>query len=64
MKKYDVRCPVCGIVNRSLYLDETDGWMECEHCRQAVRAQEYVKMVRLPVYDMRRIPVSRITANA
>ena len=29
---YDVLCPICGKVNRSLYLEETDGWMECEHC--------------------------------
>ena len=29
---YDVACPVCGRVNRSLYLEETEGWMECEYC--------------------------------
>ena len=28
----DVRCPECGAVNHSLYLEETDGWMECEKC--------------------------------
>lgn len=32
MKPVDVRCPECGTVNRSLYLEETDGWMECERC--------------------------------
>ena len=25
-----MKCPICGTVNRSLDLDETDGWMECE----------------------------------
>ena len=64
MKMYDAKCPVCGTVNRSLYLDETEGWMECEHCHQTVRVQEYVRMVKLPVYDMKRIPVSRIAAHA
>lgn len=29
---YDVACPVCGRVNRRLYLEETEGWMECESC--------------------------------
>ena len=29
---YDVACPVCGRVNCSLYLEETEGWMECEYC--------------------------------
>ncbi|MBO6159168.1 MAG: hypothetical protein J6P72_07920, partial [Firmicutes bacterium] len=29
---YDLRCPICGTVNRGLYLEETDGWMECENC--------------------------------
>ena len=32
MKTYDVKCPVCGHRNESLYLDETEGWMECEEC--------------------------------
>ena len=29
---YDVACPVCGRVNRRLYLEETEGWMEYESC--------------------------------
>lgn len=32
MNTYDVKCLVCGVVNHSLFLEETDGWMECEHC--------------------------------
>ena len=30
MMTYDVACPICGRINRSLYLEETEGWMECE----------------------------------
>jgi len=37
----DVKCPICGTVNRSLDLDETDGWMECD-----------AKSRRVPVYQM------------
>ena len=64
MKKYDAKCPKCGTMNHSLYLDETDGWMECEHCHETVQVQEFVGMVRLPVYNMGRIAVSRVTASA
>ena len=28
----DVKCPECGTMNYSLYLEETGGWMECENC--------------------------------
>ena len=32
MKQYDVKCPVCRKLNKSLYLQETDGYLECDHC--------------------------------
>lgn len=50
MKTYDVRCPICGALNNHLYLEETDGWMECKYCRQTVQIliSEYQK--RIPVY--------------
>ena len=32
MNAVDVVCPCCGTVNKSLDLEETDGWMECESC--------------------------------
>lgn len=52
LKVYDIRCPLCGTVNKNLYLEETDGWMECEHCRQAVLvlSAEGVPHKRIPVY--------------
>lgn len=37
MKCYDVRCPICNTLNRRLVLEETQGWMECEHCQQVVK---------------------------
>lgn len=48
----DVKCPICGTVNRSLDLDETDGWMECESCHNAIQILEYAKSKRVPVYQM------------
>ena len=33
MKTTDVMCPICGTINYGLILEETDGWMECEHCK-------------------------------
>lgn len=53
MNAKDVKCPICGTVNRSLDLDETDGWMECEHCHNAVQILEYAKSRRVPVYQMK-----------
>ena len=38
MIQYDVKCPVCGKINKGLYLAETGGWMECECCGAIVEA--------------------------
>jgi len=32
MKLYDRRCPYCGTENKQLCLEETKGFMECNHC--------------------------------
>ncbi len=39
MNTYDVICPICGAVNCSLLLEETDGWMECEVCGTTTRSR-------------------------
>ena len=52
MNAKDVKCPICGTVNRSLDLDETDGWMECESCHNAVQILAFAKTKRVPVYQM------------
>ena len=49
---YDVICPVCGRINRSLYLEETEGWMECEYCGNSTQDMSFQKMVRIPVIRM------------
>lgn len=48
----DVNCPICGTLNKSLNLEESDGWMECEHCKNTVQILKYVKTRRVPVYQM------------
>lgn len=51
----DVVCPLCGTVNKSLDLEETDGWMECEHCREATQHMRYVKTRHVPLYQMNEV---------
>lgn len=48
MKTYDVRCPLCGTVNYNLYLEETHGWMECDHCHRVVHIPANAKAQRTP----------------
>ena len=49
MKSYDLRCPICGTVNRGLYLEETDGWMECEKCGNVTQSMEHRQAVLIPL---------------
>lgn len=52
---YDVACPVCGRINRSLYLEETEGWMECEYCGNSTQDMSFQKMVKIPVVRMEQL---------
>ena len=36
MNLYNAVCPVCGKLNRNLYLEETRGTMECDFCGNLV----------------------------
>ena len=49
MKSYDLCCPICGAVNRGLYLEETDGWMECEKCGNVTQSMEHRQTVLIPL---------------
>lgn len=40
METTDIRCPECGTINHSLYLEETEGWMECDCCGCTVQLQK------------------------
>ena len=41
MKTYDVSCPCCGHRNKDLYLEETEGWMECEKCGEVAQVSKH-----------------------
>ena len=65
MSAVNVECPICGQMNESLDLEETDGWMECEKCGNAVQIMKYVKTRRIPCYQMKecQVLVSLSVAN-
>lgn len=50
MKPVNEKCPICGTLNKRLDLEDSDGWMECEHCGNTVQILKYVKTRRVPVY--------------
>lgn len=50
MKSYDAECPICGTINHNLYLEETHGWMECEHCKQIVQVLKFAAGKKIPLY--------------
>ena len=51
MKQFDVKCPFCGTVNHSLFLEETNGWMECEHCHRDVRTAKMISSNKILIYN-------------
>ena len=55
MRTYDVKCPICGQVNRGLYLEEAEGWMECDQCRNATKVQLTDEYKLMPVCVVKRI---------
>ena len=46
-RTYTRICPVCGKVNRDMYLKETGGVYECERCRALIRTR-YPGMRKAP----------------
>ena len=58
----DVICPVCSAVNRSLNLEETDGWMECEKCNAATRSLKSEDTIRIPLKSLKTIKPQIATA--
>lgn len=62
MKTFDVRCPVCGHMNHNLFLEETDGWMECEKCNAATRSLKSEDTIRIPLRSPKTIKPQIATA--
>lgn len=65
---YDVVCPFCGRINHKLYLEETEGWMECECCGKTAQNPAFRKMARIPTLKVnqikKRMPMKLDTATA
>jgi len=54
MKKYTYECPICGTINKDLYLEDSQGWFVCEKC-DSVQIMKFEKRIRLPVYTPEQI---------
>ena len=52
MRTFDATCPICGAVNKNLFLEETDGWMECEKCLRTSKVLAFQPVKKIPVYSM------------
>ena len=63
MKSYDAKCPICGTINHNLYLEETDGWMECEHCQQTVKVLPFAMDKKVPVFTPQQLAACFAAAN-
>ena len=57
MRAYDATCPHCGHRNIDMYLEETEGWMDCENCGKLHEFTQFRRGKRLPVYRMDAIPM-------
>ena len=62
MGNTDINCPICGEINRSLDLEETDGWMECEKCNAATRSLKSEDTIRIPLKSLKTIKPQIATA--
>ena len=49
MNLYNAVCPVCGKLNRNLFLEETGGTMECTFCGNLVDALDMEGENTIPV---------------
>lgn len=53
MKVYSEVCPICGKLNEHLYLEETEGFFECQGCNSYVRSLTYgMQYHNLPLFDL------------
>ena len=44
-----MKCPICGFINKSVSLLETDGWMICSRCKSETKS--IVRMPKIPEYN-------------
>ena len=60
---FDAVCPNCGTENRNMYLEETNGWMECECCGKSSQVMKFYPTKKLPIFRMDQVKeIERFTA--
>jgi len=57
MEQYNVKCPICGTINKGLYMRETNGWMICEKCQHEVQIFEFVPKIKIPLLTPKELKV-------
>ena len=48
---YDAKCPVCGKLNKDMYLEETEGRFVCDRCGSETEIPRFKKPKRIPMVD-------------
>lgn len=48
---YDAKCPICGKLNKDMYLEETEGRFICDKCGNEIEIPQFKKPKRIPIYD-------------
>lgn len=49
MERVDIECPICKTINKGLDIHETDGWFECEKCKNEIQILKYAKTKKIPL---------------
>ena len=57
MGQIDVKCPICGSMNEGVDLEETEGWMECNHCKAVCVPPMYMCKFLSRQIDLKNIPI-------
>ncbi len=48
MAQYNIKCPVCGHINKNLLLYETEGRYICEHCKHEEQLKQFIRPETVP----------------
>ena len=55
MEHFDVKCPICGTVNKDLYLNETEGRYICECCHSEQQIAKFIRTKRIPLLNTQQL---------
>ena len=51
----DEECPICGYLNKHLYLHETEGRYICDRCKSETQIPKYMQTKRVPLLTQRQL---------